>query len=175
MSRELHMCVVKAFSMTKTCSDHRKSTKDLAIPRRSGEETKARNSGLHPNRLHPNLLHPDALTWTAPIFLGPLPSQTTRQLTPTHPGGTRAGARVGRKSFFLSVVYGKFFFLRVDISFFEVGPAIATVRKKNQRTTQSCDRNKRRERKKQDKKTTQDNKTLQHNRKHRNTKHSEPK
>ena len=50
------------------------------------------------------LTHPDS---SQPRPPPPGPPQPTRQ--PTHPGGTRAGARVGRKSFFLSVVHGSFF------------------------------------------------------------------
>ena len=71
-------------------------------------------------------------TWTAPTFcqaphpdrLHPHRHLTTRQPTPVHFGGARAGARVGRKSFFLSVGHGRVFSSSKK-GFVEVGPTLA--------------------------------------------------
>ena len=57
-----------------------------------------------------------AFSWTAP--------KTTRQPTPTHPGGTRAGRTSwDAKDVFLSVVHGRVFF-RVEIFFSRWGPSL---------------------------------------------------
>ena len=82
------MVVVKTFSVMETRRDHRNSTKDTGNwenkNKKKGRERKNKREMLAPTPAEPP---PDR-------------HQTTRPRTLTHPGGTRAGARVGRKSFF---------------------------------------------------------------------------
>ena len=107
MSRELQLCVVKTFSMMKTRTDHRNSSKDLENwknKQKEGRQRKKKREMLAPTRTAPHLdcTHFFPGTPRPPPHPRAHPDrhQTTRQRTPTHHGGTRAGARVGRKSFF---------------------------------------------------------------------------